>query len=365
MNTSPNQETHAPTRRKILPYAVTCLIAAALPGAALAQAHYDITDLGTLPGYSCSYTWNVGLNNKGMVAAYSNNAFNPNAFAGDAAFLWKGPGSTEPLPGLPGSTDTIPSTLNDHGQIAGMSGAAVWSDAHAVLWDHDILYDLGTLPGDASSDAAIINNNGVIVGDSYNADLSVFRAVYWDRRRNIHLLPSLPNGNYTAATAINDHGQIVGISGPDSSQFRGVSWLDGRIIELGSLGGDLTTPSYINNSAQICGYATLASGDSHPFLWQNGRIVDLGTLGTDVFGGALAVNDSGLVVGLSGGSLIDVAASHAVLWAPRKTIDLQTRISPQAGWVLQGATGINNRGQIIGYGWHKGELRAFLMTPKD
>jgi probable HAF family extracellular repeat protein len=93
------------------------------------------------------YLWQQVVNNKGHVAAYGNNAANQNAFVGDASFLWREAGDVEALPGLPGATDTIAFGINDRDEVVGASGAAVFSNAHAVLWENGFAHDLGTLPG--------------------------------------------------------------------------------------------------------------------------------------------------------------------------------------------------------------------------
>jgi hypothetical protein len=42
---------------------------------------------------------------------------------------------------------------------------------------------------------------------------------------------------------------------------------------------------------------------------------------------------------------------------------LQTKIPAGSGWTLLVAGGINNLGQINGYGIHNGNYRGFLLTP--
>jgi hypothetical protein len=44
-------------------------------------------------------------------------------------------------------------------------------------------------------------------------------------------------------------------------------------------------------------------------------------------------------------------------------IDLNLLIDPTTGWVLNEASGINESGQIVGWGLHNGQTRAFLITP--
>lgn len=44
-------------------------------------------------------------------------------------------------------------------------------------------------------------------------------------------------------------------------------------------------------------------------------------------------------------------------------VNLNDLIAAGSGWELEWATGINNRGQIVGFGIHGTERRAFLLTP--
>src|SRR6185503_7829555 len=40
-------------------------------------------------------------------------------------------------------------------------------------------------------------------------------------------------------------------------------------------------------------------------------------------------------------------------------------IPQDSGWTLISARGINNQGQIVGFGTHNGQTRAFLLTPSQ
>jgi probable HAF family extracellular repeat protein len=45
-------------------------------------------------------------------------------------------------------------------------------------------------------------------------------------------------------------------------------------------------------------------------------------------------------------------------------IDLNNLVDPSTGWVLESADGINDSGQIVGYGVNpSGQTHAFLLTP--
>jgi hypothetical protein len=43
--------------------------------------------------------------------------------------------------------------------------------------------------------------------------------------------------------------------------------------------------------------------------------------------------------------------------------DLNSLLEPNSGWILRDAQGINEKGQIVGFGEFEGESRAYLLTP--
>jgi probable HAF family extracellular repeat protein len=130
---------------------------------------------------------------------------------------------------------------------------------------------------------------------------------------------------------------------------------------LGTLGGDDESfGNAINNNGQVTGVSYAYSDYYYrAFLWSNGVMTDLGTL-SDV-SISYGINDSGQVTGTSGRA--DGAYSHAFLWSNGVMTDLNTLISPGSGWELINATGINDAGQITGYGYHNGAEEGFLLTP--
>jgi probable HAF family extracellular repeat protein len=352
---------------------------------------YTVADLGTVGGKANSWVWQQTVNEGGVIAAYANDVDNPNAFFGDVPFLWDR-GRVTVLPELEGAIDTIPYSLNDSGQVVG-SSQPEGEGPHAVLWDRApcgcTLYrprrgdpsearchhprvswrirTLSELPGDNFSDASAVNNRRQVVGVSANFTPEpfslAFHAVLWQENRIVRLPPLPDAGMADWALDINEHGQIVGFSGPAFGLEHPALWDKGSVTDLGLLGGDWAEANAINNNGQVVGFGQTAAGDTHAFFWESGSISDLGALDDDEFSGAFDINQKGQIVGFSGASITDVTTSHAVLWEEGVMIELQTQIPADSGWTLLAALGINERGQISGYGIHDGEYRAFVLTP--
>ncbi len=57
------------------------------------------------------------------------------------------------------------------------------------------------------------------------------------------------------------------------------------------------------------------------------------------------------------------APGRATLWADNTLIDLTSLLPANSGWVLLGATGINDTGQISGWGTYNGQAMGFVLNP--
>jgi probable HAF family extracellular repeat protein len=173
-------------------------------------------------------------------------------------------------------------------------------------------------------------------------------------------------GSYSYAWGINDNGQVAGTSRLPNSLKHAFRWQSGvGMLDLGTLpGGDYSDSGGINLGGQVTGGGTLTIGgsDLHACLWRSGfGMQDLGTLGgSESFG--RGINSKGQVIGES---TIGNGNTHAFVWdAIGGMQDLNALIAPNSGWVLQGATAINNEGQIVGAGTNPlGAQDAFLLTP--
>ena len=125
--------------------------------------------------------------------------------------------------------------VNDNGHVVGDNRfAPVIFEAHAFLWTPTGgMVDLGTLGGNRSSSSARdINEHGQIVGETTTTNPSFAdRAFVWTAAQGMIELPPLPGYTISRAFAINNSGQIVGVSvgrgcsTPCSGDDRATMWV--------------------------------------------------------------------------------------------------------------------------------------------
>jgi probable HAF family extracellular repeat protein len=263
---------------------------------------------------------------------------------------------------------------------------------HPHQYHHYLLIDLGTFGGPNSGVNIepwqnVINNNGTVVGgaDTSTPEPSCYNPygnpscfithAFMSTGNGLKDLGTLPGGNFSFATAINQHGEIAGLSENDqidpvtgNPEFHAVLWQNDKILDLGTLGGVSSFAETLNNRGQVTGvalndvpdpFSILGTGDgtsltqTRGFLWQDGDMRDLGTLGgPDTW--AVFVNDRGQVAGGSYSSyvvdpLTQTPPVGAFLWENGKMKDLGN-LGGDNG--LLGAPGIvnalNNHGQVTG-----------------
>jgi probable HAF family extracellular repeat protein len=258
------------------------------------------------------------------------------------------------------------------------------------VWQNGAMTALPTLGG-YNGVAASVNNLGQVVGWAETAvhdptcappQVLQFEAVIWGPGKGeIQQLPGLGDDPDTAATAINDHRQVVGISGICQNAVGALSakhavlWQDGQAIDLGNIGGHgWNTPTFINNQGQVVGFAN-QSGDLingqlalkfHAFLWTRERgMRDLGTLSGDAISEALGINESGQVVGVSYGA--GFSHPRAFLWQDGAMMDLNSLIPAGSTLTLEVAGDINDRGEITGTAFDSSTKTspAFLAIPRE
>lgn len=187
-----------------------------------------------------------------------------------------------------------------------------------------------------------------------------FEAAEWDAITNkIHELPPLLGDPDSAATAINDEGQAVGISGicyaavGASTAEHMILWEHYVPTSLPTLGGnDWNTPMAVNDRGQVVGFSDLPSDSPtapnfHAFYWSRETgTIDIGTLSGDVYSEALGINNVGQVVGESCSA--GFAICRAFIWQNGTITDLNMLISSGPTLDLLFANDINDSGQITG-----------------
>jgi probable HAF family extracellular repeat protein len=296
--------------------------------------------------------------------------------------------------------------LNDTGD------AAVWrtyngNDVHGVLLESANLTELIGVPGFSVVYPADVNNNGIVVGRLQDPlDLRFTQAFRWSLSK-LQILPTL-KGKYASATALNEHGDIVGEAQLASGAFHAVLWQSGIAHDLGALAqGDYSAAHDINNQGSIVGEANTAPfGKPHAFLWEKGKLRQLADLPGSTLCSAQAINDKMEIVGscdehtggshgvlwrgeeitdlgglgddgdsnstaldininaqIVGTAEIDDGKLRAFLWDHGAMLDLNTLIPADSGWRLLAAFRINAAGEILGRGYYKSGIHLFLLIP--
>jgi uncharacterized membrane protein len=330
----------------------------------------------------------VGSSFDGTAAGYGYNA----ACGPERPFIWTAAGGMESL-GVPplvnmdegrGYTVTLTpcagraTGLNDHGTVVGTFTYLIPNyykgPSRPFLWTRQTGYTIlldtqqqtgSSLPyGPDHRRAHAINNEGQVVG---TGQLGAFR---WTADGVFQSLGA--GASSSGAEAINSLGQVVG-----DSTGRPVLWdADNRVsfLSLDALRDGLpldTALSYggayaLNDAATIVGWADVRTSTSDTllrrlgWLFKDNGATPLGELplaSSTPVTEPRGINDDEQVVGRSNG--------HAFLWTKTEGIrDLNSLLDTSGiGWTLVDATSINATGQIVGYGQHNGEDRAFLLTP--
>lgn len=237
-----------------------------------------------------------------------------------------------------------------------------------VVWENGQIRALPTLGG-FNGFATGANDKRQIVGWAENTvddptcippQRRQFRAVLWGPGEDeMRELPPLPGDSTSAATAINDKGQVVGISGACGTAVGAVSaehaviWEKGRVKEIGDLGGVAwNTPMAINERGDVVGFSNVSAEDgdafnAQAFLWIREKgIRGLGTLPGDSMSQALGINERRQIVGLS--CTAGFASCRAFIWENGVMRDLNELVEPGYADHLYTANDINDDGEITG-----------------
>ena len=364
---------------------------AVVPNRTMLAAHssspYSVTVLGSLGGTNSAANT---INERGWSMGTSFLSGNTIVHAA----LWQGSGVTD-LKTLGGPNSAVEWPVeNDRGYVSGISEtqtqdplgeSTAWS-CHAFLpdggssgdtcvgfvWHDGVMQALPTLGGNNGFGAGM-NERGEIVGwDETNMRDSTcvapqqlqFLPTVWNAyTRKAKPLPTLTVNGKTdpdgAATAVNNAGDVVGISGIcDVAVGRftarhAVLWKNFAPLKLKTIGGvSWNTPTAINDAGQIVGFLNrrgTADRQGQPnfisVIWMDpsSAPTKIGTLPGDKLSEPTSINNKGVVLGVS------FPSSDVYVWQNGTMTDLTKLVLESYSRLrLVSVGGINDRGEIDG-----------------
>jgi len=346
-----------PRPSKCLAAALVALSFTAAPGAFAAETPtYVLTDLGTLGG---SWSRPMQINDRGMVTGETTRHERVHNALGIAFFEWR-KRMIGLAPRLAGGGASVGLGVNADGVVVGWEGLrGGGATMYPFMWSRDGYAHIGKGQGRANA----INDAGTItgtIGDFANSG----HAFTW-KDGVLTDLGTVGSATYSEGMAINAAGDIVGAVGHLAQEAGVMTYFDGVMTDWGTLGGNDAAATGVNAHREICGTMhTPLHLNPLPFHMKDGVVTRILGVPGMVSGDAAAINDAGEVVGTARIHGAEFQIQHAYVWRDGRAVDLNDRIAEGGeGWVLERATSINNRGEIVGHGTHLGESAAFKLTP--
>ena len=292
---------------------------------------------------------------------------------------------SEPIPGRPPYLDVF---------VFGNGTAS-----HAFWWHEGKMHDLETLGG-LDSMAFFINDCGEIAGASdvdSNSNANQVEApggptvhpFLYEHGKMRDLIadapPTLFGGTYGIVSSLNNQGQVTGVMNmADDATWHSFFWHNGKIKDLGTLGGAFTTAHWMNDDGVIVGRSSVTQTCdscnpnqppqySHAFVWKDETITDLGLPDGAQCATAKHINENGEIVGQTflgvtsvNFDLCNAGANGAFIWKKGAIADLQTLLVPGSGIILNDSFNINDRGEILATGFDaNGNHHVVLLVPND
>jgi probable HAF family extracellular repeat protein len=358
-----------------------------LCGAAITSATlYHVTDLAPLAGDVGSYA--MAIADVGGTATVLGRSY-----AGTGGIstpvTWNTAGTpTSFLASLPRVTSGTPRAIDGNGDIAGVASVGGVSRAFYLpsgASSATILPVLGTTGMNFTSGAGV-NHAGQVVGvSSCDTDSGNYHAYVWTAGGGMVDLGAFPGAvpntaqySLSSAAAINQSGQIVGMSytasgsyDPAMWTYNGSSWTITNLNPTHSVCHGQSSAYAVNQYGDAVGSGFAAGGimpTTNAILYQHdGTVVVLPGLGNPApSDSAQAINSFGMVVGRAS---VAGVGYRAFVYDSSTGVeqDLNNLLVPDGsgtGWTLQYAYGIDDAGRIAGYGPSpSGGTHAFLLTP--
>jgi probable HAF family extracellular repeat protein len=142
---------------------------------------------------------------------------------------------------------------------------------------------------------------------------------------------------------------------------------NGNMQDLGGFGpnsaSNATFAYGINDHGQVVGFGYIQGQNgvalAHAFLYTSGRLLDLGTLQGYTSSVATGINNRGEIVGYCDND----TSSAPFLDVSGQMYNVTALLVPNAGWTVIAVPGINDSGQIAATGIRNNVGHALLLTP--
>ena len=220
--------------------------------------------------------------------------------------------------------------------------------------DPDQANDIG---GSHSSDAVAINNAGQSVGFSKTAKGQ--DAVLWSPSGTAIVLHDAGGKNFSGAVAINASGHSVGFSKTPTGGYDAVRWSpSGAATVLHDAGGQGDSQAVAeNNNGWSVGFSLTTNGQDAVLWSPTGTTRCCRTWEVKALAMPLRSISPEIARLFSYG---ERRRGRAVV-ADRSGDDLGAELG--SAWTNTQAVGINDVGDILGYGDYRGEQYGFVLTP--
>jgi probable HAF family extracellular repeat protein len=335
--------------------AALALAVVLLPSAQAAlepTAKYAVRDLGTLGG---TVTAAGDVNALGQVVGFS---MTTDGYL--HAFLWDRGEMTDL--GTLGGESSYATAINDAGTVVGFSQVPNGRSSHAFIWHRGgTMKDLGTLGGDQSF-AADVNNAGLVVGRAFDAGGSP-RGFVWTQDTGMHALSGGDPFSVATATAPGTRGPIAGSAG--------LPLVPGRWQTTGAPFTAFTLPGGFNQGQgaaidarnDVVGSASTSTGLVRAFFRSSAGAMRVLRVPGIRNSEAASISNSLRVVGTAYDDPFFLTSAWLARTPAAPARLLLELVPPETAWTFAYATSVNDRGQIVGTGLHRGRTRGYLLTP--
>jgi len=292
------------------------------------SAIYGLNKAGTVVGEALTAKTNIGafsavgktptdlknlgrataINTAGTIAGYK---LNPTGYA-DPFVVTAG---KLKLVNQQSSHHAVASGINDNGEVVGF---AVDADGNPHGWygkpDGKEGYTIDTLGLSSTNVFVAINNSGQIAGNYVSGD--TLHAFTYDTKNGFKDIGQLVAGGSAEATGINNLGQVVGVASNADGEDHAFVYDGKKMIDLGTLDGNLSIANAINDSGMIVGTSLDATGHETAFYTYTVPPIDMSVTPALVRGGLSATGTVNLKYAINANTVVTLSTGASALTIP-------------------------------------------------